>query len=430
MTGPGAQAWGLAVAEPDVAERQGLRSAAVRRLPAFAHRRFRAYSLGVLLSFGGNFMFSVASAWLVYELANPPLNRAVMLGVLGFSRTIPMFAFVLIAGVVADRVGSRRMLLITNGLCAAIAGGFALLAFAGLLNVWIVLAAAFLMGTALAFNRPSHLTVIRELVGSSEIHNGVALMSLIQDLMRILAPLAAGVLLGLGGGGVVLAIVAASYAVMAALLCTIRVDHIPIEQANLFSSLREVFAHIRSAPLLRALILLETLPGFFALPFGAFLPIFAGSIYGRGAAGLGVMQSMAGVGALAGALLLVLLSGFRRRGLLLLSAIASFGAALVVFSLAHSWLLALIMLTVAAGSDSLYIVTINGLVLTMAPEQLRGRVMSVFTLADSGMSPLGSVAIGLFAGLVGAPAALATSGGAVVASVAGIAARFPRLRRV
>jgi hypothetical protein len=115
---------------------------------------------------------------------------------------------------------------------------------------------------------------------------------------------------------------------------------------------------------------------------------------------------------------------------LLIGAITSFGVALIVFALTESWPLALAMLALAGFSDALYILTINGLLLAKAPEQLRGRVMSVFTLADIGMSPLGSLAIGGVAGIVGAQAALAASGSVVVASIAGVAARFPRLRRV
>jgi MFS family permease len=418
------------VTDTDLAPRPGMLGAAVQRLPALAHGHFRAYSLGVLLSSGGGYMFQVVTAWLVYELAKPPLNRAIMLGVLGFARTIPMFAFVLVAGVISDRIGSRRILLITNLLSAVLAAGFALLAFGGLLNVWIVLAFAFLMGSAIAFNRPAFQAVVHELVGSGDTHSGVALMALIQNLMRILAPLPAGLLLARGDGGAVLLIVCAGYLAMVALLCTIHLERVRIEQSSIVSSLHEVFAYIRSERLVRTLMLVETIPGFFALPFGAFLPIFAGSIYGRGAAGLGVMQAVVGAGALAGSLLLVLLAGVRRRGLLLVAAIASFGAALVVFSLVHAWLLALLMLAIVGGADSLYIFTINGLLLTRAPEHLRGRVMSVFTLADSGMSPLGSVVVGLFAGIVGAPAALAASGATVTALVLGVAARVPRLRAV
>jgi hypothetical protein len=114
----------------------------------------------------------------------------------------------------------------------------------------------------------------------------------------------------------------------------------------------------------------------------------------------------------------------------LLGAIAAFGACLIIFALVRVWAVALIMLALIGMLDGLYITMINGLLLTRAPDRLRGRVMSVFTLADIGMSPLGSILLGFAAGLAGAPAALALNGGAVVACVGAISARFPPLRRI
>jgi MFS family permease len=409
----------------------GMTRVAARRLPALGYPAFRTYWAGVLVAEGATYMFQLAAAWLVYELTGPPLNVAFMLGVLGFCRTIPMLAFVLIGGVAADRLGRRRVLLLTNSASATFAGVFALLALLGLVNVWVVLAVALCMGSAMAFNRPAHQAFIRDLVPVAALQNAVALIALMQNVLRIGSPLAAGALLAAGNGTLPLAIVATGYAVMAVLISTIRVaPRSATAGVSILSSLGEVFRYIRSERFVLALLLLETIPGLFALPFVTLLPIFADSIHRRGAGGLGVMQSAVGVGALTGAVLLTLLSGAQRRGLLLVGAIATFGAALILFALATAWPLALAMLALAGMADALYIFTINGLLLAKAPEQLRGRVMSVFTLADIGMTPLGSLFVGGLAGIVGAQAALATSGSVVVASVLGVAAKFPRLRRV
>lgn len=375
-------------------------------------------------------MFQITAAWLVYELTAPPLNVAFMLGVLGFCRTIPMLVFVLAGGITADRLGRRRMLVITNGASATVAASFAVVALVGWLNVWLVLLAATLLGCAMAFNRPAHQAFIRDLVAIGSLQNAVALMALMQNVLRIGAPLLAGVLLATGSGSAPLLIAAGGYAAMAFLVLTIRAPHQSVPGASVFASLGEVFRYIRSDRLVMTLLLVETIPGLFALHYLALLPIFADSIHGRGAGGLGVMQSLVGIGALSGALLLTLMSGMRHRGVLLIGAITSFGVALIVFALTESWTLALAMLALAGFSDALYILTINGLLLGRAPEHLRGRVMSVFTLADIGMTPIGSLMVGGVAGLVGAQAALATSGSVVVASILGVVARFPRLRRV
>jgi len=402
-----------------------------RRVSALSHAQFRVYWVGILLSEGANNMFLVASAWLVYELAKPPLNVALLLGALGFCRMIPMCVLVLIGGVAADRFGRRRILLATNATAAIVALTFAFLSFADRLNVWLVLLAAFLMGCTMAFNRPAHQAFIHDLVVEHTLHNAVALIGLNQNAVRIGAPLLAGGLLAAGGGTAALLCVAGGYAGMVALMLTLRMRTTSIARTNALSSLGEVFRYIRSDPTVRGLLLIETIPGLFALPYTTLLPIFAGSVFHRGADGLGLMQSMVGIGALGGTVTLTAMSSnLRHRGALLLCAIATFGMALILFGLIHDWPLALVLLAVIGMSDAFYIFTINGLLLARSPAHLRGRVMSVFTLADVGMSPLGSVLIGGFAGVFGATVALAASGGVTVALVSAAATRFPRMRRM
>lgn len=418
------------MAEPGVASRPGVRGVALRRFPALGHDSFRLYATGLFFFSIAQMMFRVAVAWLVYALTRAPLNVALMLGVLGFCRTAPIFVCVLPAGVATDRIGPRRMMLLTNGCATVIAAVFALLAAMGWLNVWLVLAATLLIGASTALRQPAGQAIVRDLVGVQDLHNGIAVVALIQNIVQIAAPLAAGVLLVYGNGALVLAMVAAGSGMMLLMLLLIEVEHTPVPHAPMLHSLGEVFAYIKAEPLVKGLILLETIPGFFALPYTALLPIYAGSIYGRGAAGLGVMQSMVGIGALTGSIALVVLANVSRKGVLLIVAIASFGGSLILFALVHVWPVALLMLVLIGMFDALYILTINGLLLERAPIHLRGRVMSVFTLADSGMSPLGSVVSGGVAGILGAPAALAINGGIVMACVGAVTARVPGLRRV
>jgi len=406
-----------------------VRGAAARGLPALSAPAFRTYWLGILVAEGATSMFQLTAAWLVYELTAPPLNVAFMLGVLEFCRTVPMLAFVLAGGVMADRFGRRRILMLTNGASAASVAAFGVLVLAGWVTVWLVLIVALLMGCAMAFNRPAHQAFIRDLVPVESLQNAVALAALMQKVQRIGVPLLAGVLLAAGSAAIPLLLAATGAATMALLLLTIRVPQPSIPAAGILTSLGEVLHYIRSDRLVAALLLLETIPGLFALPYGALLPIFADSIHGRGAAGLGVMQSLGGIGGLGGALLLTLISGIRRQGMLLIAAITALGSALIVFSLTEQWPLALAMLALVGFLDTLYILTISGLLLARAPDHLRGRVMSVFTLADMGMTPLGSLMVGGLAAIIGAQAALATSGTVVVTAVVGVAARFPRLRQ-
>ncbi len=299
----------------------------------------------------------------------------------------------------------------------------------GLVLTWLVLVVALLMGCAIALNRPAHQAFIRDLAPVESLQSAVALASLMQKVARIGVPLTAGVLLATGSASIPLLLAATGAAAMALLLLTIRVPQASSPAAGILTSLGEVLHYIRSDRLVAVLLLLETIPGLFALPYGALLPIFADTVHGRGAAGLGVMNALGAMGGLGGALLLTLVSGTRRRGTLLIGAIAALGSALIVFSLTDHWPLALAMLALVGFFDTLYILSISGLLLARAPEHLRGRVMSVFTLADIGMTPLGSLMVGGLAAIIGAQAALTTSGAVVVTGVAGVAARFPRLRR-
>jgi MFS transporter, DHA1 family, staphyloferrin A biosynthesis exporter len=423
----GGSSEGIAI-EPD--GRPARASIAGRWVPALTHRRYRVYWAGTLFSGSATRMFGLSTAWLVYEMAKPPLNAAFMLGVLGFCRTIPMLAFALPGGVAADVAGNRRMLLVTIAVLTTVSVALALLASAGLLTIWLLLGGAFLAGTATAFHLPSNQAFVRELVTESDVQNAVALMAVMQTGLRIGAPLLAGVLLATGGGGLALTVVAACYATMFILLTLL--DAPPTASAahtSVLSSMAEGFHYIRSDRLVAGLLLVTAIPGLFALPYVTVMPIFADAVYGRGVGGLGVMESMAGLGALTGAVTLTVLSGIQRRGVLLMSGIAAFGCALIVFALVELWPLALVMLIVIGLSDMLYIVTVNGMLLTRAPAHLRGRVMSVVMLADVGMSPLGSIVMGAVAGVVGAQAALAASGSVTVALITGVAARFPRMRR-
>jgi MFS family permease len=414
--------------------RHGRAAALLRgRLPALAHPGFRTYLTSAPLADGGVIMFQLSASWTVYELAKPPLNAAFMLGVLGFCRSIPMLALVLFGGVAADRLGRRRVLLLTNGFQAGLAALFALGVASGWINIWMVLATGLLMGVSLAFNRPSHSAFIRDLVNGPDVQNAVALSSLLRNVAGIGLPVVAGAVIAAVGGAPVLAIVAAAHIGACALLSTVRVNVAPAAASEtrlgVFASLGEVFRFVRAEPLLLTLLLLAGIPGLLALPYATLLPVFADEVYGRGARGLGLMQSVSAIGSLTGAVTLTVLVGVRQRGRLLIGTVCAFGLALICFSVVDVWPVALMLLAVVGMSDSLYFLTVNALMLTHAPDHLRGRVMSLFTLADLGMLPLGSLLVGGIAGGFGARTAVACAGILTLAAVLTIAIRAPGLRR-
>ena len=217
--------------------RARLRGAAARGLPALSAPAFRTYWLGIFVAEGSTSMFQLTAAWLVYELTAPPLNVAFMLGVLEFCRTVPMLAFVLAGGVMADRFGRRRILMLTNGASATSVAAFGVLVLAGWVTVWLVLIVALLMGCAMAFNRPAHQAFIRDLVPVESLQNAVALAALMQKVLRIGVPLLAGVLLAAGTAAIPLLLAATGAATMALLLLTIRVPQPSFPAAGILTSM-------------------------------------------------------------------------------------------------------------------------------------------------------------------------------------------------
>jgi predicted MFS family arabinose efflux permease len=325
------------------------------------------------------------------------------------------------------------VLALTNGFQGAVAALLALAVTTEQVAIWTVLLGALLMGASLAFNRPAHQAFIRDLVSGPDVQNAVALSALLRNATNIGVPLLGGTAIAAWGGAPVLFMVAVAQVGACALVLSIRTTPgarvVPNGRSGVVHSLGEVFRFVRGERLLRALLLLAGAAGLLALPFSTLLPLFADGEYGRGAGGLGVMQSITGAGALVGSLAITLLAGRQHKGLMVIGGVATFGTAMVLFALVERWPLALALLAVLAMADSCYFLTVNALMLSHAPEQLRGRVMSLFTLADLGMQPLGSVALGATASQLGPRPAVAMAGTLTIVAALAIASRMPGIRK-
>jgi MFS family permease len=420
--GPAIGAAGVAGAAGATTTRPG------RVLPTFAalrHRNYRLLMIGTLAGHTGDWMDQVVLNWLVWSLTHNPVDLAI----LNACRALPSLAFALVGGALADRFDRRRLLQATQLAGLALALLLAALVGAGLVQLWQVFAVAALRGVVRAFNLPTRQALISELVPRDDLMNAVALNSATANLTRIMGAALGGILVGLIGVAACLLLNALTFAVMIAALARMTLPPRPAAtgHAPLLRAVGDGLRYIGREPALRGLVLTGLAPMVFGMPYLALLPVFADEVLQVGAGGYGAMVAMTGVGAVVGALVVASLGRFRRKGALMLAVLAGFGLLLTLFALSRWAPLSLALLVGVGGAATAYNTINNTLLQGHSDDEMRGRVLSVFHL-DRGLVPLGTLAAGLAAGVIGTPAALATMGLIVVALAAAVALRAPVVR--
>jgi len=372
---------------------------------ALRHRNFRLFFFGQAVSLIGTWMHSLAQGWLVLKLT----DSAFYLSLVQAMGSLPILFLSLISGVVADRVVKRNLLLVTQTLSMALALALALLVSFGTVHVWHVVAVATLLGVVNTFDIPGRQSFIVEMVGKEDLMNGIALNSAVFNGARVIGPAVAGILIGFAGLAACFYINAVSYIAIIACLAMMKLEAQPEkrEARPLWKELREGLSYVRHAPALSSFIFMVAVTSLFSIPYIALMPIFARDILNVGAKGLGVLMGSAGIGALIGALTLATVGSVRRKGLVaLVSAVAS-SSALLAFSFSRIPLLSNLLLVVIGWGMITQLATVNTLIQTDVPDELRGRVMSLYTLVFLGFIPVGNLIVGTIAHLIGTPYAVA-----------------------
>ena len=414
---------------------------------ALRHRNFRVFWIGQLISLIGTWAQNLAQGWLIVLLVDPVAHallhshagvpvvaaqhpgKAVEAaanyysGWVNFAGGVPIFLFTLIAGVVADRVDKRKLLLITQGTLILTALGLGLLSVFGVVEIWHVLFFAALSGCAASFDMPTRQSFIAELVGKEDLPSAIALNSSIFNAARALGPAVAGLLLAahVGIGAAFLGNAVLSLAVIAGLLM-IRHDpvravaempasspHKPNSLRGVWSNMVEGFRYVRTNHTVRNLVILVGSFGTFAFSFNVLIPVFVRFTLLPNASdalqvkAFGFMETVRGVGALGGALTVALLSSARRQRNMLIAGSLLSTVFLIVFALARSLWLAYAMMIIVSYGFVLCFANSNTLMQLTVPDQLRGRVMSIYTLMFIGTMPFGSLFAGWLAKYIGAP---------------------------
>ncbi len=391
----------------------------------FRHAEFRHYWVARLLVATGLHMQTVAIAWQVYEIT----DSAFYLGLVGLVRFLPVIGLTLVAGHVADRHDRRAIILVCMALQAMCAASLGMLSLAGNLAVAPIFAVVALLGAAQAFNGPALASLAPNLVPAALFPVAVAWNASANQGATLVGPALGGLIFVLGAE----AAYGASAAIIAlglALATLIRARPPPAgSRSATFGSVIAGIAFIwRSPPILGAISL-----DLFAVLLGGamvLLPIFARDILEVGPWGFGLLRSSPAVGALAIAVWLAHRPLRRRAGATMLVAVALYGLATIAFGLSRDFGLSLAALGVLGAADMLSVVVRQTLVQISTPDEMRGRVSAVNSLAIGASNHLGDFESGLVAAWLGVvPAVLL--GGALALVVAAVWAwRFPGLRRV
>ena len=413
---------------------------------ALRHRNFRVFWIGQLISLIGTWAQNLAQGWLIVLLVDP-VARALLhshtgapviaaqnpgpkveadanyfSGWVNFAGGLPIFLFTLIAGVVADRVDKRKMLLVTQGTLIFTAAGLGLLCTLHVVQIWHVMFFAVLAGIAAAFDMPTRQSFIVELVGKEDVPSAVALNSSIFNAARALGPAVAGLLLAarVGIGAAFLGNAVLSLAVIAGLLMIRRDPALPSPHlagnqtvdkslGGIWSNMVEGFNYVRSNHTVRNLVILVGSFGTFAFSFNVLIPVFVRfTLLPQASDALqvkafGFMETVRGVGALAAALTVALLGSARRQRDMLIAGSLLSTVFLIIFALARNLWLAYAMMAVVSYGFVLCFANSNTLMQLTVPDALRGRVMSIYTLMFIGTMPFGSLFAGWVAKFIGAP---------------------------
>jgi MFS family permease len=394
-------------------------------LAAFAFRSFRLLWIGAFLSSIGTWTQDVALSWLIHTRIGDPFY----LGLRTFAAELPLIAFMLVGGAVADRVDRRWILLSSQLVQMSMAAALGILYALDRLGISAILIIAFVTGLAQSQSAPTYQATLTSLVPPETIPNAVALNSLQFNLSRAIGPVIAGLLLAKVGTGACFAANVLSF--VAVIVAIWRIELPPVASVtkeSLGQSLKAGIRHVMGSPILSILTLLGAAGSFLAFPLITFLPVIAGDVLKTGAGGYSLLLTSLGVGAIAGAVTTAQRGSTAGRGRLMLVAFMAFGVATLGAVLVGRQWLAMGLLVGSGFCLTTAFSTLNSLVQEHTPNALRGRVLSIFGLAFRGGMPVGSLAAGALVKGFGAPAVLGTFAGVLFLAAAMIRLRNERLR--
>ncbi|TVR41694.1 MAG: MFS transporter [Bacteroidia bacterium] len=369
---------------------------------ALKYRNYRYYYYGQSISLIGVWVQNIAMGWLVYRLT----GSALLLGTIAFALQIPSLLITPFAGVLADRWDRRKVIMITQAMAMVVAFLLAWLTLTETISVVIIIGLALVNGVVLAFDTPFRQSFVPDIITRREdLSNAIALNSSLYNLARFIGPPIGGLLIAAVGEGWCFFINGVSFLAVIVALAAMRIQKKQAQRrfGSVFSQLREGIDYAWSFRSLRYLITLVALSSFFGLPFQALLPMFAAEILGGGSQMLGFLTGALGAGALTGAFFLAANKNPQKIPVITFRTSFMFAAGLAIFALSSNTMLSIVALVITGFGMIVHFNSTNTLIQSIADEDKRGRVVSLYSLTFMGITPLGSILAGSIAEYIGVP---------------------------
>jgi len=394
---------------------------------SFAHRNFRLFFGGQLVSLIGTWMQTVAQGWLVLTLT----DDALALGIVTACQFLPVLVFGLFGGLIADALPKRPTLIVTQIVALILALTLGILVVADLVQVWMVYLLAVGLGCVNAVEMPVRQSFVVEMVGREDVANAVALNSAVFNGARVVGPAVAGLVIGFIGLAACFFLNAASFlGVLMAYLLMRDSELLPSPRmavartvGGVVAQVEEGLAYVRRTATIRLAIVTLGVVATAGMNFSVLVPVYARNVLGGDATTYGFLMAATGIGSLACALMIA--AGLRPTLRLLVGGAAVLGGSLVALAAIQNQALALPIMLCLGWAVIAMAATTNTIIQMTVPDHLRGRVMSIYTTIFAGSSPIGGLIAGSIAALAGVSVALLFGGmvSIAMAAVAGLRVR-------
>jgi Bacterial protein of unknown function (DUF894). len=393
------------------------------------HRNYRLFFAGQSISLIGTWMQRIALPWLVYHMT----GSAFLLGLVGFAGQIPTFLLSPVAGVVVDRFSRYKVLLITQILSLIQASILAALALTGVIQIWHIVILSVIFGCINAFDTPSRHSFVIEMVEKKEsLGNAIALNSLMFNGARLIGPSIAGVMLATTGEGVCFLINAISYlfVIGSLLMMHLPKKEFPRKETRMFRELKEGFNYTFGFLPIKHIIILLAIINLMGSSYQVLMPVLAKEVLHGGSDTFGFLMAAAGFGALIGAAYLASRESVLRLGRIIPSAATIFGAGLVALAFTNIIPVTMGLMFIIGFGLMLNTASCNTILQTITSDQMRGRVMSFYTMAIMGTAPFGSLLAGSLARLIGTQYTILIGGVSCIAGALVFYNKLPRLKTI
>lgn len=397
--------------------------------PALKQRNFRIFWFGQLVSVIGTWMQNIGQDWLVLQLT----GSAAKLSIVSAIQFVPIMCLAIFAGPFVDRFPKRRTLILTQSALALLALALALITWTHIVQYWMILVLAFLLGMVQLIDIPTRQAFVIELAGRDALMNAVSLNSAAFNLARIFGPAVAGLLIEAIGIAPCYFLNALSFVAVIVALFAVKVP--PDAPKKSFESVRAVLrstkegmVYIKDRSEIAVPLILLAMMSTFVINYSVFVPTFAKTNLGRAASGYGFLMTSMGVGSLVAALALAMRSSRGPSRLRLFGGAVVMSAAILVCGLQRDYLVSCMLLAIAGFGTISFSASTNATIQLASDNEHRGRVMSVYSLVFGGVTPIGSLWAGAVTELT-SPALCMSIAGTIGLVAAGSAILFVRKRQ-